>query len=382
MSDFEGKKYKKYLKNVPAYCMLACSVIILYIANRKMLFMMDDEWYSTNLVTGLPLAGLSDILESQIWHFFHWGGRSMAHGILQVLLLAGEHMADIVNVVCMVLLTLVTCQIAKTKNPYHYLLTFSLLIILNANWSQTLLWQSGAANYLYMTTIILFFIWCYLYKLENLQKRNWWGITVWIAPLGLMAGWSNENMGPAIWAGTVLVMLFVRKSEKKIYPWMVVGNIFCLLGSALVIAAPGNFARVEEAVTDVAGKGLLWRTFLRCFSLVNGLFYYLLFAVILTLLLIFLHSFILKLKMNKVDGLLLVMALLSWGAMILSPHYPDRASFGTLALLVCVIVHLFSEIVKNRQDLNLPANLLVSFIWLGGMFPLATYICQMIGWLK
>lgn len=59
--------------------------------------MMDDEWYGTNLVTNQPLRGLSDIIESQIWHFRNWGGRCMTHGILQLTLMSGEFMADMLN---------------------------------------------------------------------------------------------------------------------------------------------------------------------------------------------------------------------------------------------------------------------------------------------
>lgn len=377
------KKYgnSKKVQRIVAAGLTLLSLLILYMANSKMPFKMDDEWYATNLVTGEPLSGIRDIWESQVWHFFHWGGRSMAHGLLQLVLLAGSAAADWINVCVTVLLVVLICVLAGTRDLFHGLFAFGLLIILNANWSQTLLWQSGAANYLYMTSWILLFLLCYFRVLENPQKKELPGTGLWIAPLGLLAGWSNENMGPAVWVGTLLVIFLVWKKEKRFRPWMFVGNLFCFAGCALLILAPGNFVRNTEAVTQTLGKGVLWRAFLRGFGVANGMFYYLLDVFLLTVVLLFVYCFVLGKKLRRTDELCLLMAVLSWGAMVLSPHYPDRAAFGTMVLCIIPVVHMFAQIQKERETLRLPAYGVVLFVWLGGMFPLCTYICQMIGWL-
>lgn len=163
---------------------------------------------------------------------------------------------------------------------------------------------------------------------------------------------------------------------------MIAGNFFCLLGSVLMIMAPGNYVRNVEAADAVAGKGTLWRAFLRGFSVTNGLFYYLLDAAVLLLILLFIYCFVLGMKLRKTDYFLLLMAVLSWGAMVLSPHYPDRAAFGTMVLTLIPIMHMISEIWNKREGNELPGFMVSIFVWLGGMFPLCTYICQMLGWLK
>ena len=372
----------KKVQKIAAAVLALLSILILYIANSKMPFKMDDDWYATNLVTGEPLSGIGDIWESQVWHFFHWGGRSMAHALLQMVLLAGSAAADWINVCVTVLMVVLICVLADTRDWFHGIFAFGLLIILNANWSQTLLWQSGVANYLYMTSWILLFLLCYFRALENPQKKELPGILLWIAPLGLLAGWSNENMGPAVWVGTLLVIFLVWKKEKKLRPWMLVGNLFCLAGCALLILAPGNFVRKTEAVTETQGMGVLWRAFLRGFSVANGMFYYLLDTFLLTAVLLFVYCFVLGNKLRRTDGICLLMAVLSWGAMVLSPHYPDRAAFGTMVLCMIPTVHMCAQIQKEREELRLPAYGVVLFVWLSGMFPLCTYICQMIGWIK
>lgn len=79
--------------------LLGVSVLVMYITHRHVPFMMDDLWYSTVLSDEtVPIASLGDIVRSQIWHWQNWGGRSITHGILQLTLLAGEHLADLLNV--------------------------------------------------------------------------------------------------------------------------------------------------------------------------------------------------------------------------------------------------------------------------------------------
>lgn len=368
--------------SIVAILCAAVSIVILYIANNKMPFKMDDEWYSTNLVTGLPLASITDIWESQVWHYLNWGGRSVAHAILQLVLWAGPIVADVINVAVTILIVSIICKLANVRKLSLWLMTLGFLVILNANWSQNILWQSGVANYLYMTTFILLFLLCYFRTLENSDAKALTGITVWIAPLGLFSGWSNENMGPAVWLGTLCIIIYIKIKENKIYPWMLVGNLFCLLGSVLMITAPGNYVRNIEAADAVAGKGTLWRAFLRGFSVTNGLFFYLLDATVLLLILIFIYCFVLGMKLRRTDYFMLFMAVLSWGAMVLSPHYPDRAAFGTMVLTLIPIMHLISGIWNKREGNELPGLTVSLFVWLGGMFPLCTYICQMLGWLK
>ena len=79
---------------------------------------------------------------------------------------------------------------------------------------------------------------------------------------------------------------------------------------------------------------------------------------------------------------MLVCALLSWGAMILSPHYPDRASFGTMVLLICVILRLGAMAAEERKDMSVPLFAGAVFIWLRGMYYLGEYLAITWGWIR
>ena len=354
------------------------TMVIIYLGNDAVVFMMDDNWYSTRLYDEEPLTGLRDVISAQVWHFLNWGGRSIAHGILQLTLMTGEFWADLLNVVFNILLAGVICKAAKVKGIVYYAMVCGMLYGLNANWMQSLCWQSGAANYLYMTTFILLFLWLYVRELEGAQKTLP-GISLWIVPLGLMAGWSNENMGPTVWLLSAGIMCYLWKKERKWKWWMLSGNIMCLIGSAFVILAPGNMVRAAETFSD---KGLLWRVFLRCYSECKGLLEFLSPALIVLVLVLCLGIGACGIKLSKANVIYLLGALLSWGAMILSPHYPDRATFGTMIFMICVIVSIAGEVLRQKPDLKPWLCMAGGVIWLRGMFFVMEYTCMIWGWIK
>lgn len=351
---------------------------IIYIGNRSTPFMMDDNWYATKLFNEEPVQGLWDVVEAQTWHFFHWGGRSIAHGLLQLTLMTGIFWADMINVLFNILLGTVICKTAGVVKPMYYVMIWGMLYGLNANWSQSLCWHSGAANYLYMTTFILFFLWCYVRALEG-QEKALPGVSLWIWPLGLVAGWSNENMGPAVWILGIVIMLYLWIKEHKWNWWMLWGNITCMIGSCLVVLAPGNFVRSAEIASD---KGLLWRVFLRCYSESKALFEFLSPTLLVLACVLCLYIGVCGQKLTKAHMVYLFGALLSWGAMILSPHYPDRATFGTMVFLICVIVSMTRKVLTEQPRLKGWLMLSGSVIWLRGMFFLLEYSCRIWGWIQ
>lgn len=370
---------KQKIAKVLGVVFLALTVVIIYLGNRAVPFVLmgDDKWYATKLFSEEPIRNLADIFAAQKWHFLNWGGRSIAHGILQAVILTGWNGADWINMLFSVLLALMIYKVSGADKPVYVAFIWGLLFGLNATWIQTLCWHPGAANYLYMTTFILAYLWCYVRALEG-EERSLPGIILWILPLGLVAGWSNENMGPTVWALSLGIMIYLWLKERRFYAWMLLGNITCLAGSLLVILAPGNFVRTEQTISD---KGILWRMFLRCFSESKALFDYLGPVLIVTAAALLVAVGALGVKLSKANAVYLLGALLSWGAMILSPHYPDRATFGTMVFLICVIISLAKESIKQKKEVKTWLVLAGGVIWLRGMFLVMEYVFAMWGWI-
>lgn len=385
--------------------MTAALFIIMFVTHRTVPFMMDDLWYATMLSDDTPITSLADIVESQIWHYHNWGGRSMTHAILQLTLLAGELAADLFNVAFTVLLGCMVCLVADQRRFPAFFAAVSMILGLNANWRMSMFWQAGAANYLYITVFILAFLGCYLRELPD--EGGWRfqggkadarepagkeaegkrfgggkplpGITLWILPLGILTGWSNENMGPAAWILSAAVIFLAGKEGRRIKPWMILGNLACLFGSVMCIAAPGNSVRRLQIQEEQ--YGILWKLFLRCYAECKGALEFLFPTLLVLGFLLVVSRCVLKQRIGRRNGLLLFCALLSWGAFLLSPHYPDRASFGTMVLCICVSVSLAGRILKERSDLAWPLWCGAVFICLRGMYFCGEYLAVAWGWI-
>lgn len=379
--------------------------LVMFVTHREIPFMMDDLWYSTILSDDTPITSVSDIVKSQIWHYNNWGGRSMTHGILQLTLLSGELVADILNMVFTALLGWTICLVSGHRKFPAFFAGIGMVLGLNANWRMSMFWQAGAANYLYITVFILLFVWCYLRELPDEggflsgspspggsspgssfsdgkapEGKRLPGITLWIIPLGILAGWSNENMGPAVWVLSLAVILLGIREGRKARLWMVLGSLACLAGSILCIIAPGNAVRSAQIKEEQYGS--LWRIFLRSYGECKGAMEYL-FPVLLVLgAVLFVGKCVLKQCIGRRNALLLICALLSWGAFFLSPHYPDRASFGTMALCVCVILSLAGRILRQRRDLAWPLWGGAVLISLRGMYFCGEYLSILWGWIR
>ena len=363
---------------------LSITAVIVFYTNRIIPFMMDDIWYSTILSTNLPITSFSDIIQAQIWHWHNWGGRSIAHGLLQLILLSGEMFADILNTLWLFLLSLTVLICSRISAPElkTKLLPMTvipgLIIGLSANWKMSMFWEAGAANYLYITAFLLFYIFCYLREIEG-EVKSLPGITFWMIPLSLIAGWSNENMGPTCFIVSLIVMFLVKKRTGKIPFWMIEGSIICLAGCIMCIAAPGNFVRVAATPNEY---GVLWTIFLRCYTEFKALFVYQILTVITLAAVLIISIGILGIKLKKAEIILLISALLSWGAMILSPHYPDRATFGTMCLMITVIISRGILIVQKKKEALWPLYLGAILIWLKGMYDIGEFIAIYLGWIK
>lgn len=356
----------------------AFTCFVFYIVNKESFFSSDDLYYMTNLSTGQKLESVFEIIPSQIWHYFNWGGRAVAHSLLQFTLYMGEMYANITNVICTGLLVFLIVWISNYKVKWTYLLAISFLIFLNPNWIQTLFWESGFANYIYTIIFVLIFLYQFIRLAEYPERKQPIGITFWIIPLGLFAGWSNENIGPTISLCVLGIILFLRYKKKAPPLWTYLGNIFCAIGSVLLIVSPGNKIRSEIAYADVQ-YGIVIKVLLRFYHIAVAIFEYLFPALLLLFFVLSIYLFVLKMRVTITDVVFLSMIMLSIGIMILSPHYPDRAVFGTLVFIIITILHLLGLIISKYQSYYLPYIWIALILWIGMIFILIEYILNLHG---
>ena len=363
---------------------VAILLILQFVLHLMTPFMRDDLWYATNLVTGEKISSIGDIIESQIWHYFNWGGRSINHALLQAVLASGETGAAILNTLAALILGFAICFAAKVKNPLFYLLAEACIIAFNASIFFSMFWESGSVNYLYSSSWILFYMAIVLKTLDSdflistvksgnnhSSNNSGNGINnnnpyeskaaddnssskntniseilkcIWIIPLSLIAGWSTENMGPSCFVLTVFAIVFLLIKKKKVPFFLFEGALFTLLGSILMILAPGNFVRnqfVEK--TDLV---TLINSRIDSFLLSNCEFLFptFFFAIIILCVQIFVYK---NVKIR--DMALFMFAVMAECAMMLSPAYPQRASFGIMCVLIAYIISALNKILTDKN---------------------------------
>ena len=351
--------------------LVSAAACLLFISNRAIPFMMDDEWYATNLRDGGTLKGLSDIIVSQVWHWHNWGGRVVTHGFLQLSLMSGEFAADIINTLMTLLLVFEMYYLSRLSGDAEavsgkkdlftlgisiFALEFGLLIACCPNFKMSMLWQAGCANYVYSSVWILLFYLIYIRALDTDKKDIPFSV-IFMIPLGLITGWSTENMGPAAFVTASVITYVSMRSGKAAGVrriWMIEGVVASFLGSVMCIIAPGNFIRKDDSAE------LALSVSDRLIQMLKGIGEYM-FPALLVLSVGYMLLRAADKKITSKEITLLAGALLSYGAMILSPHYPDRAAFGTCVLLEICAGSFFHRSLgeKNREALPTVAMLCV-----------------------
>ena len=133
-------------------------------------------------------------------------------------------------------------------------------------------------------------------------------------------------------------------NKKKIPFYLYEGAFLTLVGSALLILAPGNFVRnqfVEKAPFMSIIRGRIDSFLLSGCGFLLPSF---LFAIILLVI----QIYIIK-DIKPRDIALFAFAVIAQGAMFLSPAYPQRASFGIMCVLITYIVSVISRLYDNHK---------------------------------
>ncbi len=396
---------------------------VLLATHRAVPFMMDDLWYSTLLYSEAPLERLSQIPAAQLWHWQHWGGRSPAHALLQAILLQGEWAADILNLLTHAALAWLMAFLAGSGRQLQAVFcAFFGLVALNANWKMSMFWQSGAANYPYMMLIILAYI-CLLAllyprplgygrPLARLKPGASALCRAALPPIAFLAGWSNENIGPALCLLTLYVWLTQHGPALRLPLFFSLGNArteracssvkkadpaapnapglpsalplalasgASLAGCLLLLTAPGNRIRSLETAN---GYGRLWNLFLRAYAQGRGLMDYLFPTLLLLCCLLLLYRLAVPRDITMDVCPMLALAALSFGAMALSPHYPDRASFGTMVFLLIPCLRLAGAVRAGGQGHTRLWLLLPGLLWLRTMYVCGEFLAISWGWIR
>lgn len=148
--------------------------------------MTDDLSYKA---TVLKADSFVDLLKQEYEQYMTWTGRSIGHIILRCFLSGSKAVFNVANSIVFVLLTLLMYWNIDHKKKYDvavYLLINLLLWLFAVMFCQTVLWETGACNYLWGSTIIMLHITLYRWRLKKTEQGNEKKILMWSVILFLL----------------------------------------------------------------------------------------------------------------------------------------------------------------------------------------------------
>lgn len=344
-----------------AIAILVCFSVI-FILNILTPLISDDFAYLFVYGEDRLVSSVGDILESQENHYYMWGGRSIVHFIAQVLLILPPYVADLLNsLVYMGYIFLIYYHIkGRGKNSLSLFILITLAVwFFQPVLGDTVFWLTGAANYLWGTTLILLFL--LPFRMYEGQKSNiitQISMSVIIFILGIIAGWTNENTAAAMLLILILYCAYFYSQKWNIPVWLITGFIGSLAGFFLMIAAPGNYVRAGGSSFD------LFVLLYRLFNSTHTLLFYCAPLLLVTLLMyIIFYRFPYK---NSDDNLKLsliytIAAIAAVYAMVLSPTFPRRALFGVVTYLIIGVGILFYNLDFRHNFIRQARMLIITF---------------------
>lgn len=307
------------------------------------------------------VTSLSDIIQSQVNHYHMWGGRSIVHGILQMLLLLPPFIIDILNsIVYMSYVWLIYIMIKGKKE--HSLGLFILINLcvwfLQPAFGDTILWITGSVNYLWGTSIILLFLLPYrLYDGKKSKSATMVlkGCIFFIG--GIITGWTNENTVAGVIVITFLFLVYYRSNNWKIPAWAISGLLGAIIGYSIMILAPGNQARSGEATT--------YEPLVLAYRFISHTVAFFQYCGFLNILYLIFGIIFIYLKKNAQKATLQLSLLFFIGSivaiysMVLSPSFPPRAWFGVITFSIVAVGIIFYDLCNDQFVFNRIKNYLV-----------------------
>ena len=298
------------------------------------------------------VASFADLAQSQLSHYFTWGGRAISHTLIQTFIWLGKPLFDVANVLVFVALVLAILALAgvRLKSARLELLWLFLCLFAVTRFSVvSMIYLTGSCNYMWTALFQMAFLIPFVRALranaaENSRRKNFL-----MALLGIFAGWSNEAGALATICLTAFLIGLCR--TKKIFrPWMTVGFAFLIVGCAIMFLSPGNFVRLE---LTHAGYHYSSEIFLHHLT---DPFRKVLTADLIALIPLFVYFFMRRGKFSTPEILMVafvIAGLLVPSAMMFSPEFSVYISITSMVFMLVAATSAIAELERR-----LPKNFL------------------------
>lgn len=245
------------MKQYKSIAILAFIFLFMLLMNHWMPIHRDDYDYSLIWGTTQHVASFGDVLQSMWNHYLLHGGRMVTVFGLDLFLWLGKIWFDMANAAIFTGMALLLYfhairDVKFGREPGLLALAAFLMWMCLPHFGEVAVWKSGSTVYLWSGICAALFL--LPYNLFLAGKLRWGhGMALPMLLLGVLAGWSVENLSVTVVALTGLISLYAWK-RGKLSLWIPAGTVGAFLGFIGILAAPGNYVRYEE---QGEGKGFL-----------------------------------------------------------------------------------------------------------------------------
>lgn len=361
---------------------LAGAFLVMLVFNWLTPLISDDFTYKLICPGKEQVTCVGDIFVSQWNHYQLVNGRAPAHFLVQLFLLLHKGLFNFLNAAMFCFAAWAVAKLAagqKKLHPMLLLVSFGLLVHFHPCFGAADLWLTGSVGYLWTQSCCLAFL--LFYRLEwdrPLKLGKWAPATVFL--LGVLAGWSNENIGGAALLASLAFLVLQKLYHKKVPVWEIAGVIGCMVGLTLLLAAPGQWRRMGNMGEDPRGFVTIFLT--RVMNATHTLWLYGAVPVVAFGALYF-SLWMVKSspKARTLPLVYFVVALAANYAMILSPVYYVRSFVPVLFYLTAAILACLQGLAEvpasgSKMPMTLAAGglaALLCFDLLVGGYDIASY---------
>lgn len=356
------REYSDKNKKIIFWIAVAGAFFAIALFNFLTPVMSDDYSYSA---TVRAIHSIGELIKSEYEQYLSWTGRSVNHLTLKIFLKMDKWVFNLCNSIEFMILSFLIYYNIEGKKRFDtplFILIHLFLWIFSVQFKETILWETGACNYLWGTTNVLLFVTLFKYvckKRQGIRKPYLWSLLLFFA--GVIAGWCNENTS----GGGILLILaalyMVWREDKKIGLWMWTGPVGMLTGFVFMIAAPGNRVRAQYAEDNYGG---ILKYIARAYKITLAIeenFFILLLMLLVLLVLVRVQKRTWKELENGLLYFLVFVA--TCYALVMAPTPMNRAYFGAGMFLIIAVLQLFVMVTEEETLIRVCKTSLI-----GGLF--------------
>ena len=185
---------------------------------------------------------------TQVKEYMEWSGKFVGHYMARVLLSGPDWVHPVLTPIMFMLLvtggTLLAlgAQWRERMRAWHFVVMAGLIWIALPAFGTVFFWRTGTGDYGYSLVWATLFLVPYRMWADTADFRLPCGALFVLA--GILAGWSNENVGMLALLTAMGVTAFRWRASGRVHLWALAGITGAALGWTMMMAAPGNAIRL------------------------------------------------------------------------------------------------------------------------------------------